>query len=120
MRADLEDEDGNSNTDDIFVDVEAVKKRIAHLENVLFAYMGNIENNLESFRTQIEPLDEKAVRAIHAALVEYRECYNELKMSHEDVSNIPIDRIDKARHEASRRIDILVAERLLESDDQED
>lgn len=120
LRADLEDEDGNSNTDDIFVDVEAVKKRIAHLENVLFAYMGNIENNLESFRTQIEPLDEKAVRAIHAALVEYRECYNELKMSHEDVSNIPIDRIDKARHEASRRIDILVAERLLESDDPED
>ncbi len=120
LRADLADEDGNSNAEDIFVDVDSVQKRIAHLENVLFIYMGNIENNLESFRTQIEPLDEKTVRAIHAALAEYRECYNELKMSHEDVSNIPIDRLDKARHEASRRIDILVAERLLESDAPED
>lgn len=120
LRADLADEDGNSNAEDIFVDVDAVKKKIAYLENILFTYMGNIENNLESFRTQIEPLDEKKVRAIHAALVEYRECYNELKMSHEDVSNIPIDRLDKARHEASRRINILVAERLLESDDPED
>ncbi len=119
LRADLADEDGNSNTEDIFVDVDAAKKGIAHLENTLFAYMGNIENNLESFRMQIEPLGEKTVRAIHAALVEYRECYNELKMSHEDVSNIPIDRLDMARHEAAHRIDILVAERLLESDDPE-
>ena len=120
LYVDLEDEDGHANVDNIFVDVHTVKKKIAHLENVLFAYMGHIENNLEAFRMQIEPLDEKTVRAICAALVEYRECYNELRMSHEDVSNIPIDRLNKARYEVSHRIDILVAERLLESDNPED
>ena len=104
----------------MFVDVEAVKKKITELENQLFIYMGNIENNLESFRKQIEVLDEETVRQINRALAEYRECYNELRMSHEDVSNIPIDRIIKAQHETAHRIEMIVAERMLNSDDPED
>lgn len=120
LRSDLEDEDGNSDIEDMFVDVEAVKKKITELENQLFIYMGNIENNLESFRKQIEVLDEETVRQINKALVEYRECYNELRMSHEDVSNIPIDRIIKAQYETARRIEMIVAERKLNSDDPED
>ena len=120
LRSDLEDEDGNSDVDDMFVDVEAVKKKITELENQLFIYMGNIENNLESFRKQIEVLDEETVRQINRALAEYRECYNELRMSHEDVSNIPIDRIIKAQHETAHRIEMIVAERMLNSDDPED
>lgn len=120
LRSDLEDEDGNSDVDDMFVDVEAVKKRITELENILFVYMGNIENNLESFRQQIELLDEEPIRAINKALIEYRECYNELRMSHEDVSNIPMDRIIKAQRETARRIEMIVAERKLNSDDPED
>lgn len=120
LRSDLEDEDGNSDVDDMFVDVEAVKKKITELENQLFIYMGNIENNLESFRKQIEVLDEEIVRQINRALAEYRECYNELRMSHEDVSNIPIDRIIKAQHETAHRIEMIVAERMLNSDDPED
>ena len=120
LRSDLEDEDGNSDVDDMFVDIEAVKKKITELENQLFIYMGNIENNLESFRKQIEVLDEETVRQINRALAEYRECYNELRMSHEDVSNIPIDRIIKAQHETAHRIEMIVAERMLNSDDPED
>lgn len=120
LRQDISDDEDASDINDIFVDVEAVKKRITELENQLFIYMGNIENNLEAFRKQIEPLDEKTVRSIDSALVEYRECYNELRMSHEDTSNIPIERINKAHYETSRRVAILVAERLLNSDDPED
>lgn len=120
LRSDLEDGDGKSDVDDMFVDVEAVKKKVQELENQLFIYMGNIENNLESFRKQIEVLDEETVRQINRALAEYRECYNELRMSHEDVSDIPIDRIIKAQHETSHRIEMIVAERMLDSDDPED
>lgn len=120
LRSDLEDGDGKSDVDDMFVDVEAVKKKVQELENQLFIYMGNIENNLESFRKQIEVLDEETVRQINRALAEYRECYNELRMSHEDVSDIPIDRIIKAQHETSHRIEIIVAERMLDSEDPED
>lgn len=115
LRSDIADDD--MDYDDFFVDVPAVRKKIADIENALFIYMGNIENNLESFRKQIEPLDEKTVREIDRMLVEYRECYNELRMAHENVDNIPIDRITKAHYETSRRIDILVAERILNSDD---
>lgn len=120
LRSDLEDEDGRSDVEDMFVDVPAVKKKVADLENALFIYMGNIENNLESFRKQIEPLDEETVRSINRALTEYRECYNELRMSHEDVSNIPIDRIIKAQHETAHRISLIIAEKLLNSDDPDD
>lgn len=120
LRSDLEDGDGKSDVDDMFVDAEAVKKKVQELENQLFIYMGNIENNLESFRKQIEVLDEETVRKINRALAEYRECYNELRMSHEDVSDIPIDRIIKAQHETSHRIEIIVAERMLDSEDPED
>lgn len=120
LRSDLEDEDGKSDVEDMFVDVPAVKKKVADLENALFIYMGNIENNLESFRKQIEPLDEETVRSINRALTEYRECYNELRMSHEDVSNIPIERIIKAQLETAHRISLIIAEKLLNSDDLDD
>lgn len=119
LRNDIIEDDGISVIDDMFVDVAEVRKKIADLENQLFIYMGNIENNLESFRKQIEPLSEEQVRAIDHALVEYRECYNELRMSHEDVSNIPIDRITKAHHETSNRIKVLVQQRLLDGDDED-
>lgn len=119
LRNDIEDEDGRADVEDMFVDVAEVRKKIVELENLLFIYMGNIENNLEAFRKQIEPLNEKTVREIDHALMEYRECYNELRMSHEDVSNIPIDRITKAQRETAHRIQVLVQQRLLDDDSEE-
>ena len=119
LRADLEDEADSSDVNDFFVDIEAVKRKIADLENSLFIYMGNIEANLEAFRKQLEPLDEKTIRIINAQLDEYVSCYNELRMAHEDTSNMPIKRIEIARREASRRVSLLYAERMLDSGDEE-
>ena len=119
LRNDIEDEEGRADVEDMFVDVTEVRKKIVELENLLFIYMGNIENNLEAFRKQIEPLNEKTVREIDHALTEYRECYNELRMSHENISNIPIDRIVKAQHETSHRIQVLVQQRLLDEDSED-
>lgn len=114
LRADIAEEDDSTDVTDMIVDVPKVKAQIKQLEKKLFRYMGNIETNLEEFRKQIEPLDENTLRSIKANLVEYRECYNELKMSHEDVSTIPIDRLIKALSEVTNRINIKVAERVLQ------
>lgn len=120
LRSDIGDDEDARDVDDIFVDVNEVKEKVKELENKLFIYMGNIENNLESFRKQIEPLEEKAVREIDSWLDEYKGYYNELRMSHENVSGIPIERIKKAANETSRRIQILVAERALNIENEDD
>mgnify|MGYP005763073929 CR=1 FL=1 len=110
-----EDIKGDDDVDitEIFVDPVKVRESIKTIENKLFNYMANIETNLEDFRKQIEPLDEIKLRHIRNCLVEYKECYNELRMSHEDVSNIPIDRLNKAYYEVSNRINLRVAEKSL-------
>ncbi|MBI6001209.1 type I restriction endonuclease [Clostridium perfringens] len=110
-----EDIKGDDDVDitEIFVDPVKVRESIKTIENKLFNYMANIETNLEDFRKQIEPLDEIKLRHIRNCLVEYKECYNELRMSHEDVSNIPIDRLNKAYYEVSNRINLKVAEKSL-------
>lgn len=110
-----EDIKGDDDVDitEIFVDPLKVRESIKTIENKLFNYMANIETNLEDFRKQIEPLDEIRLRHIRNCLVEYKECYNELRMSHEDVSNIPIDRLNKAYYEVSNRINLKVAEKSL-------
>lgn len=117
LKADIADDDDAIDVDDMFVDVEKVKKKIEELEGKLFKYMGNIENNLEDFRQQIEPLDERTLRSIKSNIDEYRECYNELRMSHEDTSNIPIDRLNKAFYEVSNKINLKVSERILKDPD---
>lgn len=114
LRKDILDLDAGQDTVEMFVDVAKVKKQIQDIENVLFVYMANIEGNLEDFQRQIMPLDEQKLRDIRTALSEYRDCYNELRMSHEDVSNIPIDRINKAFYEVSNRVSLKAAERLLD------
>lgn len=116
LRADIV-EDDSADIEEMFVDVEKVKEKIQVIENKLFTYMGNIEGNLEDFQIQIQPLNEEQLREMKSVLVEYRECYNELRMSHEDVSNIPIERINKAYYEVSNRINLKVAERILENSD---
>ncbi|WP_406546968.1 type I restriction endonuclease [Succinimonas sp.] len=116
LRSDIGDDEDVKDVDDIFVDVEEVKGKIKDLENRLFIYMGNIENNLEAFRKQIEPLDEKSVREIDGWLVDYKGYYNELKMSHVDVSAIPIERIKMASYETARRVQLLIAEHILNHD----
>ena len=119
LRSDIGDDEDAKDVDTIFIDIEIVRQDIRALENRLFAYMGNIENNLEAFRRQIEPMSEKDVREIDGWLDEYKEHYNELKMSHADVSDIPIERIKKAALETSRRIQLLVAENILNNDDED-
>lgn len=119
LKADIMEDEGQD-VNDMIVDVEKVKSRVKSIENKLFTYMGHIETNLEAFRLQIQPLDEKNLREIQSSLSEYKECYNELRMSHEDVSNIPIDRISKALSEVTNRINLKVAERLLDDSDIDD
>ena len=88
--------DDSNDVEEMFIDVEKIKEQIRVIENKLFSYMGNIEGNLEAFQIQIQPLCEQQLREIKSSLMQYRECYNELRMSHEDVSNIPIERINKS------------------------
>ncbi|MDU2755729.1 MAG: type I restriction endonuclease [Clostridium sp.] len=120
LKKDINDEDDITDINDIFVDVEKVKETIKDLENKLFIYMYNIESNLEGFSKQIQLLDEKTLRKIRGYIDEYRTCYNELRMSHEDVDNIPIDGLNKALTEVSNRINILVAARTLDDEDDEE
>ncbi|MCL7747044.1 DEAD/DEAH box helicase family protein [Halalkalibacter alkaliphilus] len=106
-------EDGND-IEEIFIDKEKVKEKIVNIENALFSYD---LSNLEMFQSQLQPLNENVLREIKASLTEYKECYNELRMAHEDVSDIPIERISKALIEVSNRINLKVAERVLDDDD---
>lgn len=114
LKADIGDDENAVDVSDMFVDVEKVKNTIAELEKKLFIYMGNIETNLEEFSKQLEPLDEKKLRTIKSYIDEYRECYNELRMSHEDTSNIPIERLNKAFYEVTNKVNLKVAERILQ------
>ncbi len=120
LKKDIADEDDLTDVSDMFVDVEKVKATVKELENKLFTYMYNIESNLEDFSKQIQLLDETTLRTIRGYIEEYRVCYNELRMSHENTDNIPIDGLNKALTEVSNRIAILVAARTLEDDDEED
>lgn len=104
LRDDIADGEGQVNIDDMFVDVEDVKKQLKSLNNKLFVYMGNIENDLVDFRKQIEVLEEPVLKELRANLNAYKECYNELKMAKEDVSHMPIEKVIKAHNEVSNRI----------------
>lgn len=121
LKGDIEDEDIVADIDDFFVDVERARQTIKDITTKhLFIYMPNIETDLEDFRHQIEPLELETLRTIRRYLVEYKESYNELRMSHEDVSDIPIDRISKALSEVSNRIGIKVLEDHLDNDNEDD
>lgn len=120
LKKDIEDEDDKIDVNDIFIDVAKVKEKVANLENGLFIYMYNIESNLEDFSKQVQLLDEKALRDLRGVIEEYRVCYNELRMSHEDTESIPIDGLNKAFAEVSNRIGILVAARTLDDDEEDD
>ncbi len=117
LRADIADEDDKVDIEEMFVDVESVKEKLKELNNKLFIYMGNIVGNLEEFQKQIQPYNEEKLRELRTDLETYKECYNELRMSHEDVSNIPIEKIDKAHSEVSNRISLKYAERKLKDND---
>lgn len=119
LKGDIEDDDADIVIDieDFFVDVENARKTIKEITTRhLFIYMPNIETNLEKFRQQIEPLCLNELREIRKFLVEYKESYNELRMSHEDVSNYPIDRINMAFFEVRNRIGIKNLEAHLDND----
>lgn len=120
LKKDIADEDDLTDVNDMFVDVEKVKETVKDLENKLFTYMYNIESNLEDFSKQIQLLDENTLRTIREYIEEYRNCYNELRMSHEYTADIPIDGLNKALSEVSNRIGILVAARTLDDDEDED
>ncbi|MDU2283518.1 type I restriction endonuclease [Clostridium sp.] len=118
LKKDIEDD--NIDVNDIFIDTEKVKEKVAKLENDLFIYMYNIESNLEEFGKQIQLLDEKVLRDLKGTIEEYKSCYNELRMSHENTENIPIDGLNKALTEVANRINILVAARTLDNQNDED
>ena len=117
LRADIVDEDDEADVSDMFVDLKQVYEKLRVLKNKLFNYLGNIEKNLEAFQIQIQPLDENRLRELKSDLGEYKECYNELRIAHEDVSNMPIEKIDKAYKEVSNRVSLKFAERRLGDDD---
>ncbi len=117
LRKDIAADDDQADVEDIFIDVDKIKVQVNELEKRLFRYMGNIETNLEEFRKQIEPMDEKNLREIKSHLEEYKECYNELRMSHEDTTKIPIESIRLAFSEVNNRINLKVAERMLKDPD---
>lgn len=113
LRNDIADEDDEADIEDMFVDVEEVKGQVKELNNKLFKYMGNIVNNLEAFQVQIQTLSEKQLRELKVDLDSFRESYNELRMAHEDVSNMPIEKISKANTEVRNRINLINAEKRL-------
>ncbi|MGV3115913.1 type I restriction endonuclease [Clostridium baratii] len=115
LKEDIQDVDSDD-VEELFVNPEKVRENIRSIENKLFAYMYDIEHDLEAFRMQIELLDINVLRNIRNALIGYRECYNELRMSHQDVSNIPIDRLNKAYYEVSNRISLKLTEEALNND----
>lgn len=117
LRADIADENDVADVDEMFVDIPKVKEQLKELNNKLFKYMGNIQNNLEAFQKQIQPYNEDKLRELKSNLSSYKECYNELRIGHEDVSNIPIEKIEKAFYEVSNRVNLKNAERKLEDED---
>ncbi|NFT08359.1 type I restriction endonuclease subunit R [Clostridium botulinum] len=82
LKEDIKDEDEVADITELFIDTQKVRESIKRIENKLFIYMNDIECNLEAFREQIEPLDIEALREIRSNLMDYREAYNELRMSH--------------------------------------
>lgn len=125
LKGDIEDEDEDedivADIDDFFVDVEKARQTIKDITTKhLFIYMPNIETDLEDFRQQIEPLELDTLREIRKHLEEYKGAYNELRMSHEDVSDIPIVRVSKALSEVSNRISIKILEGHLDNDDEDE
>lgn len=117
LKEDIKDEDDSVDIDGFFVDVQKAKDTIREITtNNLFGYMHNIEGNLEDFAAQLEYLEEQELREIRNNLIAYKEAYNELRMSHEDVSGIPIERINKAYNEVNNRIKLRVYERNLDND----
>ncbi len=117
LRADITNDDDANDIDDMFVDLNAVKNQVKDLNNILFKYMGNIVNNLEKFQKQIQPLEEPTLRELKKGLESYKECYNELRMAHQDVSNMPIAKVEIALREVANRVSLKYAERKLDDDD---
>lgn len=113
LKEDMIDEDDGIDIEDMFIDVVKIKEKVKGIKNRLFIYMGNIENDLEEFQRQIQPYTEEELKQLRFDLGTYRECYNELRMCHEDVSNIPIKKIIRAYNEVSNRIHLKYAERKL-------
>lgn len=114
LKEDIQDID-SADIEELFVDPEKIRANIKKIENNLFTYMYDIEHDLEAFRKQLELLDISILRNIRNTLTDYRECYNELRMSHQDISNIPIERLNKAFYEVSNRINLKLAEKALEN-----
>lgn len=119
LRNDIADEDEEADIDDIFVDVEEVKKQLKVINNKLFRYMGNIEANLEDFRKQIEVLEDVQLKELRSNLDAYKECYNELRIAREDVSNMPIEKVKEAYKEVNNRVRFKRDEEQLEDPDSE-
>lgn len=117
LREDIVDEDGKSDVEEMFVDIQEVKRQLKVLNNKLFIFMGNIENNLEDFRKQIELMEEPQLKELRSNLNSYKECYNELRMAREDVSHIPIAKVKKAYKEVSNRIRFKYDEKRLNNPD---
>ncbi|MGL4484423.1 MAG: type I restriction endonuclease [Anaerovoracaceae bacterium] len=114
LNKDLLDDADVEDVKAIFVDTKAVEQTLKNVNAALFNYLGNIENNLEAFTSQISSMEEKPLRELRANLETYKECYNELLMSHKDVSDIPIEKVRKASSEVTNRINLVIADRVID------
>ncbi|MCI6693368.1 MAG: DEAD/DEAH box helicase family protein [Clostridium sp.] len=116
LKEDIEDLESDD-VEELFISEKKIRENIKDIEDKLFKYMHDIENNLELFRNEIELLDIEELRNIKNSLMDYRECVNELIMSHNDVSDIPIERLNKAYYEVANRISFKLAEMALSNND---
>ena len=108
LRGDLFDLDENLDIKDVVIDIEQIQSELRLLNNKLFIYIGNIEDNLEEFQKQIHYYDESKLRELKSDLGSYKDIYNELRISHCDVSSIPIKKIERAFLEVSNRLSLKI------------
>ncbi|MFK4333479.1 type I restriction enzyme R subunit [Bacillus sp. RC240] len=106
----VDEEDVNQ----IFVNVEHINEQVMKIKNKLFSYD---LDNLENFQLQISNLKEDNLREIKESLTQYRECYYELRLSHqyEAMAEIPIERINNAYYEVSNRLSLIIAGKIIDN-----
>ena len=109
-------EDDLFDIEDLFFDVERVKKELEQVRNKLFPFD---LDNLENFQRQISVLPEDVLREVKENLARYKQCYNELRLSHqyEEVAEIPIERISKAYNEVTNRLNLVIAAKIIDGEE---
>lgn len=119
LRGDLFDDENEYDPNNVIIDIDKIKEALKEINNRMFKYMGNIEKNLELFQIQIQAYDDQQLRDIRDDIFSYMEIYNQLRISHEDTSIIPIDNLRAAYNEVVNRLRLKYSEKILLEDELE-